>query len=166
MFYIFSIFYRCFFDSGNGKLANLIFTTIPLPIIVVANCVMYSLTFFKIRRQVKTIQETLGSMTSSQRAPIKAARAMSMFVLALICQWWAVAVHGVYRLFTESDEDIPMFLFFCAVIFSNTGGVLNLLVYILIRRQNLNSRDKHVNTCSQMSSVSILNHDITSGVNK
>ena len=146
-------FFRCFFDSVRGEMANLIFTTIPLPLFLMINMILYIATYKKIRDQVHSIEQTLGPVNASHHAHLKAARAMSLFVIALVFQWWAVAVYGIYRLFTESDEGIPRIIFHFGTTFSNTGGILNLIIYGVIHKNKLghhsNSRDHHVTQHSQ-----------------
>jgi len=115
----------------------LIFTTIPLPLVLVINMFLYIATFKKIRDQVHSIKQTLGPESASHKAHLKAARAMSLFVVALAFQWWAIALHGIYRLFTESDEDIPRILPHFMTTFPNTGGILNLIIYAIIHKKKL-----------------------------
>ena len=146
-FYLF----RCFFDSVRGKMANLIFTTIPLPLVLMINMILYIATYKKIRDQVHSIEQTLGPVNTSHHAHLKAARAMSLFVIALVFQWWTVAVYGIYRLFTESDEDIPRILFHFATTFPNTGGILNLIIYGVIHKNKLGHHSQSRNHTTQHS---------------
>lgn len=73
-------------------------------------------------------------MSASMRASHRAARAMSMFVAAFFVQWWAMALFGIWGMVTD---DIPQPVFHFVTTFSNIGGVLNLIVYVLIRRKQL-----------------------------
>ncbi|WAR09709.1 hypothetical protein MAR_034785 [Mya arenaria] len=138
------------FGNRDWKLFLWTFVTHFVASIVAANfgqfgpngtAVLYILTFAKIKQEVRTIEKGLGAQSASRKAPIRAARTMSMFVLALAFQWWAVAVHGVWRMFTESDEDIPKIMYHFTTTFSNTGGILNLVIYMFIRKKKLGSRD-------------------------
>lgn len=61
----------------------------------------------------------------------RAARTISMFVVAFFMQWWAMLVFGVWEL---ASDEVPQPIFHVVTTFSNIGGVQNLIVYILIRR--------------------------------
>ena len=67
------------------------------------------------------------------RASHRAACAMSLFVAAFFVQWWAMALYGVWVMAGE----VPQPVFHFVTTFSNIGGGLNLVVYILIRRRKL-----------------------------
>ena len=57
---------------------------------------------------------------------------MSIFVAAFIIQWWALALYGIWQLIVD---EVPLFIFQLATTFSNLGGVLNGVVYFILRRQ-------------------------------
>lgn len=59
-----------------------------------------------------------------------AARNMTFFVAAFFVQWWAFAIYGVRALV----DDVPQILFQLVTIFNNLGGVVNLGVYMFIRK--------------------------------
>ena len=57
---------------------------------------------------------------------------MSLFVIAFIVQWWSLAFYGLWHLI---NKNIPQSVFQLLTTFANTGGFLNLIVYIIIRRR-------------------------------
>lgn len=59
-----------------------------------------------------------------------AARNMTFFVAAFFVQWWAFAIYGVWALV----DNVPQILFQLVTIFNNLGGVVNLGVYMFIRK--------------------------------
>lgn len=124
----------CFFDSVKGKIANTIFTTVPLLVVFLVNTILYILTWKRVRDQTEAIRHTMTSMPTSMRASHRAARAMSMFVAAFLIQWWAVGLYGVWGLI---DENVPQALFHLVTTFTNIGGCLNLVVYLLIKRKQI-----------------------------
>ncbi|XP_052764115.1 uncharacterized protein LOC128206030 [Mya arenaria] len=81
----------CFYDAVNGHVANMVFTTIPMPVILVVNIVLYILTFIKIRSYGKVIVP--NAITIGRH--VKAATRMSMFVLAFVVQWWCFGLYWV-----------------------------------------------------------------------
>ncbi|XP_052762214.1 uncharacterized protein LOC128204846 [Mya arenaria] len=132
----------CFIDAINGTVASLIFTTIPLPIIMTLNTLLYIMTWFKIRNQANNLKKTLGPLTRTANAPYKAARNMSMFVLALFIQWSFTAVFGSWALIVKNPARIPEVMHDFGLIFSNLGGIMNLVIFVKIRK-NDQERQKH-----------------------
>ena len=132
--------FSCYFDGVKGTVANLCFTTVPLLLVLVMNTVLYVLTWYRIHQQCEEVKHSLGKMSATMRASHRAARAMSMFVAAFFVQWWAMALFGVWVM---TGDDVPQSVFHFVTTFSNIGGVLNLVVYILIRRRKL-SKGEHI----------------------
>ncbi|WAR17469.1 hypothetical protein MAR_032063, partial [Mya arenaria] len=133
---------KCFIDALNGTVASLIFTTIPLPIIMTLNTLLYIMTWFKIRNQANNLKKTLGPLTRTANAPYKAARNMSMFVLALFVQWSFTAVFGSWAVIVKNPAKIPEVMHDFGLIFSNLGGIMNLVIFVKIRK-NDQERPKH-----------------------
>ncbi|XP_052783007.1 uncharacterized protein LOC128219235 [Mya arenaria] len=122
----------CIFDAVNGQIANLVLTTIPMPTIMAINVLLYILTFIKIRTDVRAMKQSLGNMASTAGGHIRAARKMSMFLVAFFVQWFCFALFGAWSMFVDNPADIPEILNFIGVIFTNLGGVMNLIVYLLV----------------------------------
>lgn len=133
------LYFSCFFDGVKGRLTNILFTTVPILLALSSNIVLYVLTWTRIHRQASEIKKTLGTMSANMRASHRSARAMSMFVAAFFIQWWALPLYGVWGLV---NDDIPQVIFHFVTIFSNIGGVLNLGVYLIIRRRKTNRKDR------------------------
>ncbi|XP_052761846.1 uncharacterized protein LOC128204472 [Mya arenaria] len=125
----------CFFDAINGRVAYLVLITIPITTIMVVNVLLYILTFIKIRIDVRAIRQHLGNMASTAGRHIRAARNMSMFVVAFFVQWSCLALSGVWIMFEDDTAEIPEGLKFILGIFTNLGGVLNLIVYLAVFRK-------------------------------
>ena len=132
----FSFFFRCLTDGVTGRKLFIFFFTVPLLCIFAMNTVLYVLTWLKIRSEVNHIRVNLihsGYHPRNRKTARRVAKSMSVFVAAFFIQWWAAGLYGAYGLFGE----IPKIVTHAAVIFSNLGGVLNLCVYILVKRQNM-----------------------------
>ena len=104
-------------------------------LILVINIILYVLTWYRIRKEEPRFKDITGNDAKIIRASHRAARTMSLFVAAFLIQWWAMALYGIWQLV----DIVPQGLFQCVTTFSNVGGVLNAIVYIVIRRR------KHVN---------------------
>ncbi|XP_052762212.1 uncharacterized protein LOC128204844 [Mya arenaria] len=146
----------CFYDAVKGNVANLSFTTIPLPIVMTVNITLYILTWFKIRNQVNNLKNTLGPLTRTTNAPCKAARNMSMFVLTAFVQWWSVAVFGVWALVVNNPAQIPEILHDIGVIFTNLGGIMNLIIYLKLKRTDLQRQTNELRAASSNTTVKTL----------
>ena len=132
-FTVSSFIFSCYFDGVKGVVANICFTTVPLLIILLMNIILYFLTWKRIRDETRRIRYTQGSKPASMRASHRAAKAMSLFVAAFFIQWWAMALFGIWAL----AGPVPQVIFHLVTTFSNLGGILNLGVFIIIRRRNL-----------------------------
>ncbi|XP_069118065.1 uncharacterized protein [Argopecten irradians] len=124
----------CFFDGVKGEITNIFFTTVPLVLILLINVILYSLTWFRIHTEGKRFRDVLGKQAATVRASHKIARTMSMFVAAFFVQWWAMAMYGIWLFATIN---VPQTLFHLVTTFSNIGGVLNGVVYVIIRRRKM-----------------------------
>ncbi|XP_060578863.1 uncharacterized protein LOC132735866 [Ruditapes philippinarum] len=143
----------CFVDGVRGFTANVCLTTVPLLIIVLMNSVMYGLTWKRIREKTKALKHfnkvTRQTVSKSRRAAIS----MSMFVVAFFIQWTPLAIMGLWLLL---DTEVPLVLFYIVTTFTNLGGCLNFVVFLIIRHRNRqqssknerrhNDLDEHKNT--------------------
>ncbi|XP_060077116.1 adhesion G protein-coupled receptor E1-like [Ylistrum balloti] len=121
----------CFLDGVTGRISNIVLTTGSMCMILTVNSVLYALTWYRIASEAKRLESTLGGTSASVKASHRAARNMFLFLTAFFVQWWALAVNGIWFLFDVP----PVALFQIVTTFSNIGGVLNLLVYLVIRRR-------------------------------
>ncbi|XP_061174552.1 uncharacterized protein LOC133183633 [Saccostrea echinata] len=128
----------CYFDGVKGEVANLFFTTVPLLTVLFMNIIVYGLTWKRIRSESKRLQHTLGQEAATIRASLQAAKTMSLFVTAFFAQWWAMALYGIWQMIAP----VPQTLFQFVTTFSNIGGILNGIVYILIRRRRTKPKSK------------------------
>ncbi|XP_052225132.1 uncharacterized protein LOC127840756 [Dreissena polymorpha] len=124
----------CAFDQVKGRMSNFLFNTIPIIIITAVNIILYILAWKRIRDEARETKQVLGNDNSHiaiMKRSHRAARNMSMFVVAFFAQWSGVAVHAVCGLVTPH---IHMVLYFLIVFFANIGGLLNLIVFLIIRK--------------------------------
>ncbi|XP_065944530.1 uncharacterized protein [Magallana gigas] len=128
----------CYFDAVKGAVANIFFTTVPMTTVLVANVVLYVLTWWKIHTESKRIKTMLGNEAQTVRASHKAAKLMSLFVAAFFVQWWALGIAIVWYKFAV----VPKEFHTITVIFANIGGVVNGFVYIIIQRRKAHHGNK------------------------
>ena len=107
------------------------FNTVMVITIVLVNTILYLLTWLKVRTQTRAIKQTVGRASAGLKASQRAAKSMTLFVVAFIVQWTALAFAGAW---SATGSILPQEVIMTVVFFSNIGGVLNLIVYILIRR--------------------------------
>lgn len=109
----------------------MVFTAATSGLVLTINTLLYVLTWTRIYRQVHEVKKTLGTMPASMKASHKAARTMSLFVAAFFIQWFSLSLYSVWVLV---DTNIPQTLVHITTILSNLGGVLNLGVFLIIKR--------------------------------
>ncbi|WAR16440.1 hypothetical protein MAR_031034 [Mya arenaria] len=126
----------CLFDAVKGRVAAVLLNTIPVAAIMVFNVLLYILTFIKIRMDEWSMRQRLGNMGSRVDRHIRAARNMSMFVVAIFVQWSSLVLTGVWALFVDNVKDVPAVLNSLVVVFTNLGGVLNLIIYLVVYKKN------------------------------
>lgn len=129
----------CYFDGIKGKWTNIFFTTVPLLLVLVINIVLYILSWYRIYKETKELKDSLGKACRALRASHKAAKTMSLFVTAFFVQWWAMALYGIWQLIDE----VPFLLFNFVTTFSNVGGILNGIVFVIIMRRKRQKEEEH-----------------------
>lgn len=107
-----------------------------LTVVLFVNIVLYLLTYFRIKHEEFNFKRGEKHTNELLKASHRAARSMSMFVAAFIIQWWALALYGIWQL---AVDEVPMFVFQLATTFTNIGGILNGIVYFILRRQRQKS---------------------------
>ncbi|XP_037078786.1 uncharacterized protein LOC119099812 [Pollicipes pollicipes] len=126
----------CYFDAVHGTVASLIFTTMALGVVLVSCAVLYVFTWLKIYREARHNERVLGHSALSG-AVLAAAKTCLLLVAAFFVQWWAMALYGTWQLV----QPPPQLLFQFVTTFSNTGGVLNLIVFCIIYRRRKARRE-------------------------
>ncbi|XP_060072828.1 uncharacterized protein LOC132552657 [Ylistrum balloti] len=121
----------CFFDSVTARHLNLYLTTIPICLVLVNNAILYGLSWYRIRTETRRLARTLGGASLATKRTHIAAKNMFLFLISYFVQWWALSVYGVWTAFGEG----PILLYIVNIFFSNTGGVWNGIVYVIIRRR-------------------------------
>jgi len=102
------------------------------------NIVLYTLTWVRIYKQDRKLRRFKG--TKVFRASTRVARSISLFVFAFFIQWWPNFVFGLWSVLVDDPRDIFDNV---KVIFANLGGVFNLVVYVIIRRRRVRSKDRN-----------------------
>lgn len=115
----------------TGGVILIIFTTIPSLLILIINSVLYIFIWRKINVESKRIQGTIGRAAVSTRATHQAAKTMMLFIVMFIIQWTPSAVFGVWELICNT----PPVVVLLTVMLSNSGGILNGSVFVIIFRK-------------------------------
>ena len=93
---------------------------------------LYLLTWKRIKDQVSGISQLLKNSKVTDKSR-RAARNMSLFVLAFFIQWWACAVFSVWLMI---DINVPLIFININTTFTNLGGCLNLAIYLIMRHRD------------------------------
>ena len=127
-------FYSCFFDGVKGKEAELMTTTIPLAVLMCTNTLLYFMTWYKLRKDEPRFIPTTtahGRKSSVSRGSRRAVKNMTLFIVAFVMQWLPLVVYGIC---VQTSDVVPSPIFHCVTFFSNIGGILNGVIFFLIRR--------------------------------
>eukprot|EP00105_Crassostrea_gigas_P020752 XP_011439620.1 PREDICTED: uncharacterized protein LOC105336843 [Crassostrea gigas] len=150
--------YGCQFDPIKGDVAQIFFSTVPMTMVLVTNVVLYVLTWWKIHTESKRIKTIHENEAQTLLASHKASKLMSLFVTAFFVQWWALGIVSVWHNFAV----VPQQFITVLVMFTNLGGVLRGVVYIIIkRRTDRNYINKPLKSSSQMSADSGISNSTT-----
>ncbi|XP_052701482.1 uncharacterized protein LOC128178388 [Crassostrea angulata] len=115
----------------TGRIPTLFLTTVPVLIVITLNSVIYTLTWSKIRAETKRLEGSIGEKANSDRKSTQAAKTMSLFVLVFFIQWWAAALYGIWMM---AAKTVPFAIFLLVTSFSNIGGILNGIVFLIMRK--------------------------------
>ncbi|XP_052067164.1 uncharacterized protein LOC127706548 [Mytilus californianus] len=121
----------CHFDAIKGADLLFFYSTMLTFVVIVVNSILYIATWIRIYKESTEIANTLGSAAQSIKCVHKSARNMSLFVAVFLIQWFPLAVYSITALLGE----IPEVIMYLAISFTNIGGVLNGMVFIIIKRR-------------------------------
>lgn len=99
---------------------------------LVPNTLLYGAILFYVRKNSRRIQDVIGDQAQTAKGYTKAAKTMSMFVLAFLMQWSFVCIYSVWQLLGTPHVAV----FFLVVIFTNLGGFFNFVLYRAIQRND------------------------------
>ena len=120
--------------------------TIPQGIIIIVNTILYSLTWFKIRQQQPQLKSQIGYERRVTKRAHKAAKNMILLVVTFLIQWCPVSVYGLWMALNNSLA--PLELLESGIVSANIGGLLNGIVFLILRFQQKNVRRSSVYTQS------------------
>ncbi|XP_076116751.1 adenosine receptor A3-like [Mytilus galloprovincialis] len=121
----------CHFDAIKGVDLLVFYSTMLTFIVIVVNSVLYIATWIRIYKENKELVNTLGSTAQSIKCVHKTARNMSLFVAVFFIQWFPLAVFSITALLGH----IPEVIMYMAISLTNIGGVLNGMIFIIIKRR-------------------------------
>ena len=129
-----TFFFSCFFDGVKGNVMELLAVTIPQDVIIVMNCILYFLTWLKIRHQQPILKSMPGYKERVVERAHKAANNMILLIVAFLVQWIATTIYGIWR---ALGIPMPLTLLQTAMISVNMGGILNCVVFTILRSQKM-----------------------------
>ncbi|KAK3106986.1 hypothetical protein FSP39_004474 [Pinctada imbricata] len=119
------------FCGISGRIANLFFSVVPQLFVLVACSILYAVTWYHISKETKTIQASLGQATQSVQSSRLAARNMSLFVAVFFIQYAPSGISSIVMMRGDINPiAVPVVL-----AFTNIGGVLNCIVYLVVRKK-------------------------------
>ena len=126
---------RCFVDMGRpyGRLVTNIYS-ITVTICILLNIICYGLVWMKIK-------QTARAQGKTSTKYLRSAKVMTLFVAAYITQVIPLVIFLTWNMFTVPNVYFAVVVMF----FFNMGGVLNFLVYTLIRIKYQRGTEPHNN---------------------
>lgn len=100
-------------------------------VVVAVNSALYVATWIKIYKDSKALADVLGESAQSIKSIHNAAKNMSLFVAVFFVQWFSLAAYSITALL----GNVPEVILYLAIFFNNFGGVLNGIVFIIIKRR-------------------------------
>ena len=135
------LFSSCFFDGVKGNVIELFVATVPQVIIILMNSILYFLTWLKIRKQQPNLKSMPGYQECVVKRAHKAAQNMTLLIVAFSVQWIASTIYGIWR---ALDIPVPLQLMQTAMTAANVGGVLNGIVFAILRHQKISQQKEEL----------------------
>lgn len=121
----------CHFDAIKGADLWVYYLTILTFVVVVVNVILYIATWIKIYKETKALANVLGHEAQAIKSIHNSARNMSLFVSVFLIQWFSLAVYSITALLGH----VPEVILYMVISLNNLGGVLNGLVFIILKRR-------------------------------
>ena len=121
----------------KGKTVGLYYTTLPVIVVLGINCILYTLTWWKIRTtepRFRAKNNAMSVATKVTRASHRAARNMTLFAVSFVVQWWSLPLYGIWELLYDQRNEVVRHI---TTTFVNLGGLLNFVVFLVIRRRKI-----------------------------
>lgn len=131
---IWIIHFSCHFDAIKGTDLYVYYLTMLTFVVVAVNSALYVATWIKIYKDSKALADVLGESAQSIKSIHNAAKNMSLFVAVFFVQWFSLAAYSITALL----GNVPEVVLYLAIFFNNFGGVLNGIVFIIIKRRKRN----------------------------
>jgi hypothetical protein len=99
--------------------------------VLTMNIILYLLSWYRMHQETRQLKYSLGKSSQALRLSHRAAKTMSLFIVAFFVQWFPMSLYGIWQLI----DDVPQLLFNFVTTFSNSGGILNGIVFIIILKR-------------------------------
>ena len=99
--------------------------------VLTMNIILYLLSWYRMHQETRHLKRSLGKSSQALRLSPRAAKTMSLFVVAFFVQWLSMSLYGIWQVI----DDVPQLLFSFVTTFSNVGGILNGIVFIIILKR-------------------------------
>ncbi|CAG2253631.1 unnamed protein product [Mytilus edulis] len=137
----------CHFDAIKGADLWVYYLTILTFVVVVVNVILYIATWIKIYKDTKALANVLGHEAQAIKSIHNSARNISLFVSVFLIQWFSLAVYSITALLGR----VPEVILYMVISLNNLGGVLNGLVFIILKRR----RRKKPQKADSMATITI-----------
>ena len=97
------------------------------------NSILYFFTWYKLHKDEPRFKSLSGRKASVERGSRRAVKNMTLFVAVFILQWIPLVAKAIWQ--QSEQQSIPFSFYQCVILFSNIGGILNGIVFFIIKRR-------------------------------
>lgn len=156
--YFYCIFFSCNFDGVTGWLAHTIIVSVGYTLLILASGILYIFICLKIYKQTKKLEVATKKEFLAKKRTLSIARHSSLLILSFLVQFGVFIVDGIWN----AVETPPSWIHYIIVAIASCGGIVNGIVFYIIRKQKItvlpkekNERRKENSTLSQIDSTTI-----------
>jgi hypothetical protein len=79
----------------------------PMLPVSLQNIILYLLSWYRMHQETRQLKHSLGNSSQALRLSHRAAKTMSLFVVAFFVQWLPMSLYGIWQVI----DDVPQLLF-------------------------------------------------------
>ncbi|XP_063422385.1 uncharacterized protein LOC134706936 [Mytilus trossulus] len=123
--------YFCNYDAVKGSISHLVIVSIGFTLIILSTIVLYILICIKAYKQSKKIDAVSKKKSLAKKRTLAIAKHASLLITAFFFQFGVFILDGIWR----AIETPPNWVYFLTTIMSSSGGIVNSIVFCVIRKE-------------------------------
>ncbi|CAC5422977.1 unnamed protein product [Mytilus coruscus] len=127
--------YFCNYDAVKGRISHLVIVSIGFTLIIVITAVLYIFICIKAYKQSKKIDAISKKESLAKKRTLSIAKHSSLLISAFFFQFGVFILDGIWRAIGTP----PHWVYFLITIMSSSGGIVNSIVFYVIRKEKKSS---------------------------